>query len=580
MLSDVPVMPQEHPPAIHAFEILTKLSSGGMGDVLLARRRGAHGFEKLLAVKTIRGDLAKRPDIRAMFLDEARLVARLDHPAIAQVYDFGEEDGSLYLAMEYVPGIALNKLLMKRGGPLPPMVALKIAAEVCRGIHAAHELTDLRGELLGVVHRDMSPGNLILTFDGHTKILDFGIAFMNERESPDTQVGELKGKPSYMAPEQLRAEQVDRRSDLYSLSVVLHEMLTGRKLFIKNNVVATALAVERGDVPSPSSINLTLPEGIDEVVMKGLQRAPEARYQSAREMARAIDEFLSLFPNAPSLEHFVDTELFDERAQHKRWLQAVLSGEFVDSGSYSALPPSAVHRASEATGDEDQSITKNEGPPKTPTPSAAEARPLNDPTLVPAATAEVRANRSRRAVIIPLLFVLSVAFGAGLIYRSASDRSPDIQPIAPIEPQPPKQIEAKVEPKTPPETLASAKTSSAGAEPDLPEGDAHLQPEPIKPIAQAPKPGRRPKRPDRRRKPPKQPPQTKPTTFGYVTVGAKPYARVRIDGQEIGVTPIMRKRLPTGPHVIQLVRPDTGEVRLTKKVNLTTGQHARITQNR
>ena len=127
---------------ISGFEILTKLSSGGMGDVLLARKKSAHGFEKLLAIKTIRGDLARRTDIRAMFLDEARLVARLDHPAITQVYDFGEEEGTLYLAMEYVAGIALNKLLIKRGAPLPPTVASRIAAEVARGLHAAHELTD------------------------------------------------------------------------------------------------------------------------------------------------------------------------------------------------------------------------------------------------------------------------------------------------------------------------------------------------------------------------------------------------------------------------------------------------------
>ncbi len=234
-----PTMTRAEPIVFPGLEILTKLSSGGMGDVLLARRRGVHGFEKLLAVKTIRGDLARRNDIRAMFHDEAKLVARLDHPAIAQVYDFGEEDGLLYLAMEYVPGLSLNKLLVKRQRPVPHLIAARIAADVCRGLHAAHQLTDVEGKPLGVVHRDVTPGNVILTFDGHVKILDFGIAFMNERESPDTQVGELKGKPSYMAPEQLRGERVDRRSDLYSLSVVLHEMLTGRKLFTKNNITAT-----------------------------------------------------------------------------------------------------------------------------------------------------------------------------------------------------------------------------------------------------------------------------------------------------------------------------------------------------
>jgi serine/threonine protein kinase len=318
-------MSLEEPLHIRGFEILAKLSSGGMGDVLLARRRGAHGFEKLVAIKVIRGDLARRPDIRAMFLDEARLVARLDHPAIAQVHDFGEDDTTLYLAMEYVPGTTINRILVKRQRALPPLMAARIAAEAARGLHAAHELTDVEGEPLGVVHRDVSPGNVMVTFDGRVKLLDFGIAFMAERESPDTQLGELKGKPSYMAPEQLRGERVDRRSDLYALSVVLHEMLTGRKLFTKSNVVATALAVERGEVQPPSTFTPGLPAGLDAIVMRGLEREASARYPDARAMATALEELIA-HENAPPLETYVEAELAEERQAHRAWLGAALRG--------------------------------------------------------------------------------------------------------------------------------------------------------------------------------------------------------------------------------------------------------------
>lgn len=552
--------------AIRAFEILTKLSSGGMGDVLLARRHGAHGFEKLLAVKTIRGDLSRRPDIRAMFLDEARLVARLDHPAIAHVYDFGEEDGILYLAMEYVAGIPINKLLIKRQAALPPVVALRIAAEVCRGIHAAHELTDLDGTNLGVVHRDLSPGNLILTFDGHMKILDFGIAFMHQRESPDTQVGELKGKPSYMAPEQLRAEPVDRRSDLYSLSVVTHEMLTGRKLFTKNNVVATVLAVERGDVPKPSELNPELPPAIDDVVMKGLNKEATERYQTAKEMAAALDAMVAQLTGDPTLEAFVEAELQDERSAHRTWMNAVLSGGFEEAGTYETLirnpnlsdSPAAPPMA-------EQSLTRNEKD------LPDEVRPLaGSTTLVPPApTADVEAPPVQRNNRLTMVAGVLFAFFVGaLAYYSTVD---PVEPIAPIE-EPPVAAAAAPEPEPEPEVR--------------PEPVVQPEPEPEAKVEEAPEPARearpQPKRRRRRRRhvkpePPPPPPAGQPAAFGFVTIGAKPYALVRIDGKEIGATPIMRRKLPTGRHEIQLVRPDTGEVRLRKVVQLGEGQHERIT---
>ncbi len=181
-----------------SYEILYELKSGGMGSVLLARRRGIGAFEQLVAIKTIRSEHASTPAARAMFLDEAALLARLVHPGVANVYDFGEEQGALYMVMEYVAGIPFRELVDLHP---PPTIAARAIAEACRGLHAAHELRDLHGQLLGVVHRDISPDNLMLGYDGHVKVIDFGIALVKNRSAPVTEFGTVKGKQPYMSPE-------------------------------------------------------------------------------------------------------------------------------------------------------------------------------------------------------------------------------------------------------------------------------------------------------------------------------------------------------------------------------------------
>ncbi len=315
--------------AIPGYEILSKLNSGGMADVLLARPLGEPEVE-VLAIKIVRGDLVRRPGIRAMFLHEARLLAQLDHPTIPRAYHFGEFEGRLYLAMEYVPGIALNRLLLERKAPLPPLAALQIMAHVAGGLHFAHELVRDDGHPMGVVHRDVSPGNIILTFEGRVKVLDFGIAFSTERRSPSTEVEAFKGKPSYMSPEQMRGETVDRRSDIYSLCIVLYELLTGRKLFEKHRGVATLVSKERVDFPPPSALVRPSPGGwpedIDALVMQGLAPRREDRFATAGILAGCLDEVVAAHGvDAGGLSPFVDGSLSAERSAHQRWLQTVLT---------------------------------------------------------------------------------------------------------------------------------------------------------------------------------------------------------------------------------------------------------------
>lgn len=281
------------PKRLADFEVIRRLGAGGMAEVFLAKRRGAEGTYKLLVVKRILPQHVESSRFRAMFAEEAQLATRLNHPNIVQVYDFQDygEEGQL-LSMEYVEGPDLRKL--QRGvkaaqARVPPFVAAFIIAEVAKGLHYAHERKDEGGAPLDIVHRDVSPQNILLSFEGSVKVADFGIATANLfREEP----GVLKGKTSYMSPEQARAERVSRATDIYSLGVVFHELLTGRPLHGAAEGQELLEAVRAGHVEPPSMFVREVPMELEVIVMRALSRAPEDRFQTARDMAGAITRVL------------------------------------------------------------------------------------------------------------------------------------------------------------------------------------------------------------------------------------------------------------------------------------------------
>jgi eukaryotic-like serine/threonine-protein kinase len=281
------------PDRIADFEIVRRLGIGGMAEVFLARKRGAEGTYKLLVLKRILPDYVSSRRFRVMFAEEAQLATRLNHPNIVQVYEFQDygDEGQL-LSMEYVDGPdlrAFTKALRAQEGRLPPPLAAYIAAEVAKGLHYAHERTDESGAPLDIVHRDVSPQNILLSRDGAVKIADFGIATANLfREEP----GVLKGKTGYMAPEQARGQKVDRRTDIYSLGVVLHELLTGRPLHGSLEGDALLNAVRTGGVEPPSHYALNIPPSLDAIALQAL--APEAagRFETARDFALALTRAL------------------------------------------------------------------------------------------------------------------------------------------------------------------------------------------------------------------------------------------------------------------------------------------------
>ncbi len=345
------------------FEILHELKSGGMGAVLLARRRGPGGFEQLVAIKTIRPEYASAEAVRAMFLDEARILAQVRHPGVANVHDFGEDGGTLYMVMEYVAGIPFRDF-----GDMhpPPIIAARAVAEACRGLHAAHELRDLHGNVLGLVHRDISPDNLMLGFDGHVKVIDFGIALVKKnRQAPVTEFGTVKGKPPYMSPEQVKNDPMDRRSDVFSLGVVMWEMLTGEALFDGDSMYAIAFAVDSKEIVPPSQIGGALPMGLDAVVMNALDRNPETRTPTAAAFAEELEQVITT-SGEESLEAWAERELASRRDAHRTWVAGIVSGP-------QGLPK-AVGRPS---GSVTQLAASPDGPPIAGAPLALAATPID-----------------------------------------------------------------------------------------------------------------------------------------------------------------------------------------------------------
>jgi eukaryotic-like serine/threonine-protein kinase len=275
------------------FEIIRRLGVGGMAEVFLAKKRGAEGTYKLLVVKRVLPQYGSSRRFRTMFAEEAQLATRLNHPNIVQVYDFQDygEEGQL-LSMEYVEGPDLRKLMraaQAKSNRLPPYVAAFIIAEVAKGLHYAHERKDERGVPLDIVHRDVSPQNILLSFEGSVKIADFGIASANLfREEP----GVLKGKTGYMSPEQGRGDRVDRRSDIYSLGVVFHELLSGRPLHGAAEGAELLEAVREGNVEAPSTFARDVPHELEAIAMRALAKLSSDRFPTARDLSWSLTQLL------------------------------------------------------------------------------------------------------------------------------------------------------------------------------------------------------------------------------------------------------------------------------------------------
>jgi serine/threonine-protein kinase len=292
--------PEEAAPALEhrslgRYALRYRIADGGMASVYLAQLTTTEGFRKWVAVKTVHPDIAQSPRFVQMFLDEARLAARLDHPNVCSVFDFGESDGTWFLAMEYLHGeslASLHRRALKADG-LPLEIAVRIIADAARGLHAAHELRTDDGRHAGVVHRDVSPQNVFVLYTGVAKVVDFGIARSEERTGELTRTGELKGKVAFMSPEQIDQAVVDRRTDVWALGVVLWECTVGRRLFKRESEARTMAAVLQDRVPRPSELCPDYPRELEDIVMRALDRRLDQRTPTALQLARSLEAFLA-----------------------------------------------------------------------------------------------------------------------------------------------------------------------------------------------------------------------------------------------------------------------------------------------
>ncbi|MEM1348007.1 MAG: serine/threonine-protein kinase, partial [Myxococcota bacterium] len=291
-MSELGILPNPIP--YGKYYLLERVNIGGMAEIFKAKAFGVEGFERLLAVKKILSSIAEDEDFIDMFIDEAKIAVQLNHSNIAQIFDLGKVDESYFIALEYISGKDL-KTIFERARRLNEKVSIPrvcyVLMKVCEGLGYAHEKKDAQGNPLHIVHRDVSPQNILASYEGEVKIIDFGIAKAQGKTS-QTQVGVLKGKFSYMSPEQVRGLHIDHRSDLFSLGIVLYELLTLERLFLGESDFDTLERIRKVEMSPPSLYNPHIPKELEDIVLKALARSPEERYQTTFELADALEQFM------------------------------------------------------------------------------------------------------------------------------------------------------------------------------------------------------------------------------------------------------------------------------------------------
>ena len=359
------------------YTLLAELGRGGMANVYLAVARGPSGFNKLVVLKCLRSDLSDDAELIALFLEEARVSARLNHPHVVQAYEVGEHAGRPVIVMEYLEGQTLASLVERAtpGGRLPLSLHLRILVDALEGLHHAHELTDYAGKRLDLVHRDVSPQNIFVTFDGQVKVLDFGIAkIVNSRSQ--TSTGVLKGKVHYMAPEQMLCLPVDRRADLYAAGVMAWQAATGQRMWKDVTDLQVMTLVTNEGAPLPRTVNPAVSPALEAIIMKALARNPDDRYATALEFAAELESFMEDTGTGVSNRGLATLmrELFEDVRNETR---AIVEAQLLEVGngnddSRPMIPPNLVRIS---TWPEERPLRTGTNAVATSTPAKASSRP-------------------------------------------------------------------------------------------------------------------------------------------------------------------------------------------------------------
>jgi serine/threonine-protein kinase len=447
--------------------VLARLASGGMAGVYVARALGVAGFERLFAIKVLHPHLAHEEEFISMFLDEARLAARIRHPNVVPTIDISDtEDAGYFLVMDYIEGDHLGALLQqayRRGTKLPTSVSLRIIVDSLNGLGAAHALTDENGQRINLVHRDVSPHNIMVSTDGIARLTDFGVAKAEVRLST-TQDGQFKGKLAYMAPEHASNGEADQRSDLFSMAIILWESLTGRRLFRAENHAATLHKICLEPIPLLSSVDPALAP-FDDVLIRGLERDPDLRFQSAEEFAEAIEErahVLEGLANPRAVAKLVREYAVEKLERDQNLVRAAIS-EIGAGGEGNAPVFVAPARPKPAP------LVVPPGPPPIVAPPAAEASTLDADAL----EAGGRGKSRTMPMVVAALALLALALGAAAFLMDQAPAKVETAPLTPPVVEPP----ATPEPPPSEATVTPTPTENPapGAGSDTREGEPGIE---------------------------------------------------------------------------------------------------------
>ena len=531
------------------YKLLALLATGGMAEIHLARQEGIKGFERLVVVKKILPHLAVEEAFLEMFFDEARIASLLNHPNIVQIYDLGQEGDDYFMAMEYLEGESLSFLereARKKERYMTPALAAGIVAQVCDGLEYAHAFKRHDGQTMNIVHRDVSPQNIIVLFSGGVKLVDFGIA-KAASQMHKTRAGSIKGKLSYLAPEQCLGKPVDHRTDVFSLGIVLWELLTRRRLFKRDSEGATLNAVMNEEIPEIRTMRPQVPVSLAAVAMRALQKAPEERFQSAGEMSAALRDYLLKTGEAAGtaeISAFVNGAL-GERAQNKRsMLERLRTSDkkeidvtMLNPESSESMPSRSRIEELPTPTDPDKVVAKLPPPPIeelfTPHPEAA-PEPVRRKKLPTAFWGAVA------GLLVGLAVVLVWAMS-----KDISSSKKRIQPAPPPE-------KVVVEPTAPPEPPPEPPPPEVEKPPPAPE-------KVVEKVENKPEPEEVAAKPE----------------YGFLRVDTEPWSEVYLGRRKLGITPINRRKMRAGKFRLTFVNKDAG-IRKTITVKIRPGKTTKV----